>query len=168
MGAVLLVVVVYLAAVVQTSLVDMLRIGHVTPDLLALTAVVWVLLAPGRSGFLVAGAIVLVGDLIAPGHLGTGAAAMLVVGYGLWRLQARAKLANLGAQLLAVWAAVTVWAIAVGCSGWLLGDVSLSLSTVAARAAGVGLYTAGVALPVLMVVGWIREPWIARARKMEY
>ena len=168
MPAVLLVIVVYLVAVIQTSLVDVLRIGQVAPDLLALTAVVWVLLARGRSAFLVAGAIALVGDLIAPGHLGVGAGWMLAVGYGLWRLQAVVKLTNLGTQLLVIWAAVTVWAVGVGLSGWLLGDVSLSLPTVTARAAGVGLYTAAVALPVLMVVGWLREPWIARARKMEY
>jgi hypothetical protein len=63
-------------------------------------------------------------------------------------------------------AAVTVWAAAVGVTGRLLGDVSLPWSTLLARSAGVGIYTAGVALPLLMVVGWICEPLLARRRKL--
>lgn len=166
----ILTLIVYLAAVAETSLVDVMRVGDVTPDLLALVAVVWLLTAAGPRAFLVAGAVVLVGDLIAPGHLGVGMAWMLLVGYGVTRLRARFQGATDGRgfmwQVPCVWLAVTVWAAAVGLTGRLLGDVALPWSAVSVRAAGVGVYTAGVALPVLMVIGWIREPLLARQRKL--
>jgi hypothetical protein len=38
--------------------------------------------------------------------------------------------------------------------------------TILGRAVGVGLYTAAVSLPVLMVIGWIREPRIAREQRL--
>ena len=166
----ILTLVVYVAAVAETSLVDVMRIGHVTPDLLALVAVVWLLTAAGPRAFLVAGVVALVGDLIAPGRLGVGMAWMLLVGYGVTRLRGRFRGATDGRGFIwevpCVWVAVTVWAAAVGLTGRLSGDVSLPFSTILARAAGVGIYTAGVGLPVLMVVGWIREPRLARRRKL--
>jgi hypothetical protein len=175
MRFVILTLSVYLAAVAETSLVDVIRVGEVTPDLPALVAVVWLLTAGGPRAFLVAGAVALVGDAIAPGRLGVGMAWMLLIGYGVVRLRGRFRAATdgrgfTGAQLLwqvpMVAAAVTVWAAVVGLTARLLGDVPLPWSTILARAAGVGIYTAGVALPVLMVVGWIREPLLARRRKL--
>ena len=175
MRIVLLLLFVYVAAVAETSLVDVIRVGEVSPDLLALVAVVWLLTASGPRAFLAAGAVTLVGDAIAPGPLGVGTVWMLLVGYGISRLRAHFQGATngrgfIGAQLLwqvpIVAAAVTVWAAAVGLTARLLGDVSLPWSTLLARSAGVGIYTAGVALPLLMVVGWIREPLLARRRKL--
>ncbi len=157
-----LTLIVYIAAVIETSLVDVLRIGRLTPDLLALVAVVWLLTAAGPRAFVVAGGVTLVGDLIAPGRLGVGTAWMLLVGYGVTRLRARFLPDHLAWQVLTTAATVTVWAAAVGLSGRLLADVSLPCTTIVTRAAGVGLYTAAVALPVLMVTGWIREPLLGR------
>jgi hypothetical protein len=166
---------VYLAAVMETSLVDVIRIGEITPDLLALVAVVWLLAANGPGAFLVAGGIALVGDLIAPGRVGVGMGWMLLVGYVVTRLRNRQWGATSGrgfvwdrlpGQVLTVGVAVTVWAVAVGLSGRLLGDVALSWLTIVWRAAGVGLYTAGVGLPVLIVLGWIRQPALARERRL--
>jgi hypothetical protein len=170
MRFVVLALIVYVGAVAETSLVDVMRIGDLTPDLLALVAVVWLLTAAGPRAFLVAGAVALVGDLIAPGRLGVGMAWMLLVGYAITRLRARFPGATNGRgfmwQVPCVWAAVSVWAAAVGLTGRLLGDVSLPWPTILTRAAGVGIYTAGVALPILMVAGWIREPYLARRRKL--
>jgi hypothetical protein len=171
----ILMLVVYIAAVAETSLVDSIRVGNATPDLLALVAVVWLLTASGPRAFLAAGAVALVGDLIAPGHAGVGMAWMLLIGYGVTRLRVRFRGAPgrgglMWGQLLwqvpCLGAAVTMWAASVGLTGRLLGDVPLPWSAILARAAGTGIYTGGVALPVLMVVGWIREPKSARARKL--
>jgi rod shape-determining protein MreD len=156
----------YLAAVLETSLVDVLRIGPVAPDLLALAAIVWLLTASGRWAFLAAGAVGLVSDLIAPGRVGVGMAWMLLVGYAVTLLRARWKLNYLVLQVPAAFVAVTFWAAGVGVTGRLLGDFPLPWSTILARSAEVGLYTAGVALPVLMVTGWIREPLLARQQKL--
>ena len=70
MRLLLLLPLVYVTAVLQTSLGDALRVGRVAPDLLGLLAVVWLLVTPGRRAFLVAGLIGLVADLISPGQLG--------------------------------------------------------------------------------------------------
>ncbi len=162
----LLSLIVYLAAAMETSWVDAMRIGHVVPDLLALTAVVWLLTAGGPRAFLTAGGIALVADLIAPGRPGVGMGWMLLVGYVVTRLRTRFKLDHLALQVTTVAIAVTVWAMAVAATGRLLGDVLLPWSTIPARAAGVGLYTAGVGLPVLMVVGWIRRPLLGKNSRL--
>jgi len=160
-----LIPIVYAAAVLETSLVDVLRIGNVTPDLLALTAIVWLLFANGPRAFLAAGAIALVGDPIAPGRLGVGMGWMLLVGYGVSQLRARVKCDHLVGQLTVTWAAVTIWATGVGLTGRLLGEVAMPASTILARAVGVGCYTAGVALPLLLAIGWIGEPLLPRKRR---
>ena len=166
MYLVYLIPIIYLAAVAETALGDVMRVGNVAPDLIALVAIVWLLTAAGPRAFLVAGVIVLVGDLIAPGRLGLGMGWMLLIGYAVTRQRARFDLDHLALQVFLVAAVVTTWAAAVGISGRLLGDVSLPWSTLITRAGGVGLYTAGVALPVLMVLAWIREPALARRKRL--
>jgi hypothetical protein len=152
----------YLAAVAETSLADALRVGSVAPEVLALVAVVWLLVAAGRYGFLTAGAIMLVGDLCAPGRVGVGAAWMLLVGYAICRLRLRARLSHYLFQLPVVFAAVAAWAACVGLSERFAGDIGLPLGTILTRSLGVGLYTAGLALPILMLLAWFREPRGAR------
>ena len=166
MKALLLTLIVYVAAVFDTALADAMRIGHAAPDMLALTAVVWLLVAAGPRALLTAGLIALVGDLVAPGHVGVGAFWMLLVGYAIYRLRTLVKLDHLPERVLVVWAAVTIWAIASGLTGRLWGDVALPSMTVVTRASATGLYTAGVSLPVLMVLGWFREPRLATQGKL--
>ncbi len=162
----LLLPIVYAAAVLDTLLGDALRIGSVAPDLLAMTAVVWMLVAAGPRSFCVAGMIALVGDLIAPGQLGIGTAWMLLIGYGLCRLRGYFVTGNLPLRVLAVWVAVTLWAMGVGLSGCLLGQVATPVTTVLCCAAGVGVYTAALSLPLLMVIGWIRESRFVRQQRL--
>ena len=76
----------------QTSLVGLIRIGRVEPDLVAMTAIVWLFMAAGPHGFLVAGLIGLTVDLISTGRIGLGAACYLVVGYALIRPSGRRTL----------------------------------------------------------------------------
>jgi len=166
MRILLLTLIVYLAAVIETSLVDLMRIGPVAPDLLALVAVIWLLVSDRPRVLLAAGAIALMGDLIAPGRVGLGMAWMLLVGYVVVRLRARFKVEHLFWQLLITWLAVTLWAFGLGLTGRVLGDVALPVGTILARAAGVGLYTAGVSLPVLMILGWVRQPHLARQKRL--
>lgn len=162
----LLVPVVYVAAVADTTLAERIQVGRVAPDLLALTAVVWLLLAAGPSAFLVAGAIGLVADLVSSGRIGLGTACFLLAGYALVRLRQRLALEALPAQLAVVFAAVALLSAGVGVGRWLLGETVVGPVTLLLGALGVGLYTAGVALPLLMVLGWIREPLVRRKRKL--
>ncbi len=156
----------YVTAVLETSLGDVIRVGHVTPDLLALLAVLWVLLSSGRWAFLAAGLIGLFGDLIAPGRPGPGMASFLLVGYALTRLREKFKPDHLVWQVPTVCVAVTVSAVCLAAGRWLLGETSAALSTLLLRAVGVGVYTSGISLPVLMVLGWLREPWRVRKDKL--
>ena len=164
MRTLLLIPIVYLAAVLQTSLVEVIRIGRVEPDLVAMTAIVWLITAAGPHGFLVAGLIGLTVDLISPGRIGLGAACYLLIGYALIRLREDVRFDRLAPQLLAVWAGASLLALGQVLGRWLLGEVTGSLGLSSARALGVGLYTAGASLPVLMVLGWIRQPKLARRR----
>jgi rod shape-determining protein MreD len=158
--------IVYATAVLETSLADAIRVGHVTPDLLALLAVTWLLVARGRGAFLIAGVIGLAADLISPGRLGLGMASFLLVGYGLARLRAKFELDHLLWQVPAVCAATTVLAVSLATGRWLLGEAAAPLSTLLVRAVGVGVYTAGVSLPLLMIIGWFREPFRAREKRL--
>jgi rod shape-determining protein MreD len=152
----------YVAAVTQTSLGDLLRVGRAEPDLLALAAVAWLLAAAGPRAFLAAGAIGLLEDLLAPGRVGLAAACFLTVGYGVSRLRARFPLDHLALQLPVMLLSLTALALAQTLGRWLAGETGGDLSPLAVRALGVGLYTSGVGLPPLMVMGWVRE---ARRKK---
>ena len=90
-----------------------------------------------------------------------GMAVFLLVGYGVARIRARLPLEHFAARTGVVWVAVTVLAVALGLGRWLMGETSLAPATLLARGLGVGTYTAGVALPLLMVIGWLREPLLA-------
>lgn len=151
----------YAAAIVETSLADVIRVGHVTPDLLALVAIIWLLLVPGPRAFLAAGAIGLASDLIAPGRVGLAAACFLLVGYAVTRTRAKSRAEHLVWQVVMVWVAVTALAVALATGKWLLGEAPVALSILLPRALGVGMYTAGLSLPLLMVIRWIREPFLA-------
>jgi rod shape-determining protein MreD len=158
MRLLLLLPLVYVTAVLQTALGDILRVGHVTPDLLGLLAVVWLLVTPGRRAFLVAGLIGLVADLISPGRLGLATGSLLLIGYALTQLRGKLGFDHFAWQLLAVWLATTALALSLAAGTWLLAEPSLPLTTLLARAFGVGAYTTGVGVPVLMILGWTREP----------
>lgn len=158
MRVLILIPAVYVAAVLETSLADVIRVGPIVPDLLALVAIAWLLVAPGPRSFLAAGVVGLASDLISPGHVGMAAASFLLVGYGVTRLRARWAITHFVVQVALVFAAVTVIASALAMGEWLMGTAPGGPSLLLSRSAGVGLYTAGVSLPMLMVVGWMQEP----------
>ncbi|HUY90871.1 MAG TPA: rod shape-determining protein MreD [Pirellulales bacterium] len=155
---VLLALAAYLAAALDTALAPAWAIGRATPDLLALTAVLW-LLAPGRPRPLwPAAALGLLADLLAPGRLGVGLACFAVAGYTIAGL--RPRLAYAAPWLKAAVVAIAVAAIALG-GGLLrrlLGELDVSGLAILGRSAAVGVYTAGVALPILMVFDWLPQP----------
>lgn len=166
MRLVLFLPLVYVAAVLETSLADAIRVGPLAPDLLALVAVVGILVTPGHWAFLLAGAIGLAADLVSPGRLGVGMASFLLVGYVLTKLRGKFEMDHLVWQVPAVWLATSLAALGPAAAGWLLDETAVPLPTLLVRAAGVGVYTTGVGLPVLMVLGWIREPFRSRRRKL--
>lgn len=163
----LVVLIAYLAAVAETTLAGGLEVRDVTPSLIALAALGWQLVAAGPYAFLGAGLIALVGDLLAPGRVGAGAAAMLLLAYAVGRLQSRVRIEHYLVQAAVVMIAVSLWAAASGLLRSVLGDAASGVWSVLRQSALVGVYTAAVALPVLMVTAWAREPWLRRARRLE-
>jgi rod shape-determining protein MreD len=157
MAYLLLPPVLYLVAIVQTAWSDWLQIGRIVPDLFALAAAVWVIAAPGPRAFVVAGLIGLAADFCAAGPIGLGAAAFLLAGYGLGRVHAAVPIRIVPTRVLAV-CAFTTAAVALLLAGQAAFGESLPpWKIAAARAAGVGLYTAMVSLPVWIVLGWMQE-----------
>jgi len=147
---------VYAAAAGETALVDALAVRQVTPSLIALAALTWQLACPGPYAFLGAGAIALAGDLLVPGRIGLGAAAMLVVAYAVRRLRDRFRVEHYALQLPFVFAATSAWAL--GTSGLrAVFDRSATGLAVFEQSLLVAAYTTALALPVLMVVAWVRE-----------
>jgi rod shape-determining protein MreD len=149
---------IYIAGVLETSLGDMLQVGHVGPDWMALLAVLWVLWVPGPGALLAAGMAGLASDLFTPGRLGLALAAFLIVGYLLTQLRSRLPLKNLLWQVPIVLVSVTLLALVLAVGYWLLGESSNSLGTLLVRALGVGIYTAGLSVPAVMILLWTRKP----------
>jgi len=154
MAILLLLTLVYLAAVAETTLVPLLRVGGAAPELLALLAVIVALRTRSRYGFLVPGLIVLAGDLTAPGRIGLGTAWMLLVAFVLVRWRAGSRLRRFPAQLAVVPVAVGTWAVGLSMTCRLLGEIEGGMRAILSNALGGAIYTAAVALPVLMVLGW--------------
>lgn len=162
----LLVPLAYIAAVADTSLADAFCVGQMAPDFLALAAMLWLLVVAKPGAFLAVGAIGLVSDLIAPGRIGFGLAGFLVAGYLVARLRARLAPEHFLWHAMFTFAAVALVSVVTALGHRLLGEVSLPLTALALRSAGVGLYTAALSVPLFMIVAWIREPFLARQRKL--
>ena len=144
---------VYCVAVLETSLGDLWQVGRVGPDLMALLAALWVTGARGPRRFLAAGVAGLASDLITAGPPGPAMALFLAAGYGWQRFGAR----WIGAHLVGQVAAVLVFTAVVDgvlAAGWAMAEPALSAATLLRRAMGVAVYTAGVSVPVLMVLSW--------------
>lgn len=148
---------VYLAAVVQTSCHRLLAIGNIAPDWLTVVAVMWLLWGRGRYDFLIAGAIGLLGDAIAPGRPGFGAVALLCCGYALVQLRPFGIGGGLFSQATLTAPVAALVSLAALAGAWLVGDAALMPVPWLWHAGEVGLYTALAALPLWMVLTWLRE-----------
>jgi len=165
MSLILLIPILYIAAVLQTTMVDLVQIGPLAPDLLALAAILWVVIAaPSPWADLVAGGIGFLEDLVSPGRVGLGAVSFLLVGYGVARLRGRFRMESMASRILTVCVGVTSIVLCVAVGRWLCGELTLALAMVLTRALGVGVYTAGVSVPVAMVLSWLGQSARERER----
>jgi hypothetical protein len=92
-------------------------------------------------------------------------ACFLLAGYALTRWRAKCPQDHLVWQVPTVWLAVTALAVGLAIGRWLLGSAPVPLGTLLGRSLGVGLYTGGMSLPLLMIIGWIRGPFRARKER---
>lgn len=166
MRFIVLAVAVYAAAVAQTSLAPALEVRHVMPDLFALAAVLWQLTARRDAdraadgsprGFIAAALVGLAYDLTSSGPLGVGFGLFAGMGWLIASIRAKLDLAHPLMQLTTVFFATAAIASAEAIIWRLRGETALPSSTLVVRAACVGVYTAAVTLPIVMVLGWLRE-----------
>lgn len=149
---------VYTAAVLDTALAPAWSIGAVRPDLLALTAIAAAFLGRKSSACVLACAIGLFADLSSTGRIGAGMACFAIVGFVVMRQRPRLNVLPVWAKAIALAPAVAAVALGIGLTRKLLGEIDLGLLTIALRCLGVGIYTAAIALPLLMLHHWAREP----------
>ena len=149
---------VYAAAVLDTALAPAWSVGAMRPDLLALTAIGAAFLGRKSSACMLAGAIGLFADLTAIGRIGAGIACFAIVGHVVMRLRPQLNVLPVWAKAIALAPAVAAAALGIGLTRKLSGEIDLGLLTIAMRCLGVGVYTAAIALPLLMLHHWAREP----------
>lgn len=148
---------VYVACVLNASLSPALEIGRAAPDWLALTAVAWRLLAPGRWVFLGAAVAGLAHDLSGVNCFGAGMGCYALIGYGLSPLQAKPALRRPWAQVALTAVAVSAMALLLELARGLLGGTPQGASTVVTTSLAVGGYSALVGLPAFLAISWFRE-----------
>jgi rod shape-determining protein MreD len=152
---ILLALAVYAAALAETTLAPALRIGRISPDVLALAAMLWLLASPGRYAFLAAGLFAAAGDLLGPGRLGIGMAVWLVLGYAVTRWRERLALDRLPVQWIVLAVAVTAGGLLQAAARWMLGELPGPLGPLLSRVVAAEAYTAALSLPLLMVLNWM-------------
>lgn len=149
---------VYAAATLDTVLAPVWAIGPVRPDLIALAALGWALVGGKSQAYLMAAAIGLFADLLVPGRLGVCMACFALVGYAAVHLQPQFRSLPVWVKAAVVAPAIAVQALGIGLLRSLCGEIQLDVLAMAVRCLGVGVYTAAIALPLLMLHDWVREP----------
>jgi rod shape-determining protein MreD len=157
MAILVLIFATYIAAVLQTSLAPVIEVRHVMPDLFALVAVVWMLRAAGPLGFIALAFVGLAYDLTSTGSLGVGLGLYSLVGYLLTWLSRKLDRCHLLLALPIIWLAASLITLGEAAAARFVGETALAWTTLAVRAVSVGVYTAALALPVLMVLGWLPQ-----------
>ncbi|MFW6124825.1 MAG: rod shape-determining protein MreD [Pirellulales bacterium] len=152
MRILLILAVTYVAVVLQIGLCPWLRIADAAPDMLALEALAVVLIASSPYGFMWAAWIGLLHDLVSAGSLGVAMFWFAAVGYAVQRVRDHFYLANSLARAGVVAAGTAVAVAGVVVTQRLLGQTPLEWRAMPLYSAGVGLYTAAVALPIFLLL----------------
>jgi rod shape-determining protein MreD len=147
-----LVPVVYVAALLDTWLAPRWEVRGITPDLLALVAFVWLAGTRNRYAFFAVALVGLVSDLNSFSPLGGGMAAFVVVAYLVMYLRRNLHLEGPFAQVLIVGGGASAVCFVQGIALRLMQHVDASLVRLVERAGLVGLYTAAVSIPIVMII----------------
>lgn len=154
----LLVAACYVAAILQATLDPVIGVGYLVPDWFALTALL-VVLTVCRPRSLAIGLIVgLAADVSGVGPLGISTAMLLLTTVAVAHVRRKLHIEHPALQVPLLALAATTYTVGV-----VLVTMIATWSTAAGVASllgalGVGLYTGAIALPVLLIVSWIREP----------
>ena len=152
---VLLLAMLYAALLADTVGTAHLAIRGVSPDWCALVLVVWLLHAHWPYTILIGGLAGLLSDLAIAGRVGPGVVALAIAAYCLPRLAGQATPSR---NVVVESAVVGGASVGIGCilsgAALLTGGLDLRFSAWIVRLTGAAVYTAFVAIPVLMVQNW--------------
>lgn len=157
MNLVCLLLFVYLAAVVETAMAAHWEVGGAAPDLLAIVAFAWFTAAPNGRRLLPTALAGLASDLGSIAPPGLGLATYAAIGYGVARLKTTIFVDRMAVRLGIIWLAATAATMTQMLGVYLEGTFVFEWPNAIARGGMAGIYTAAVALPVLMVSGWLRR-----------
>lgn len=145
----------YTAAVLETAVAPALEIRHVMPDFFALAAILWLMTTALRRAFVAAAFVGLAYDFTTAGPPGIGLAAFTLAGFAVDQIKAKLDTNHFAVRIALVFAATVIIALVEALAARLSGEAALTLTTLVVRAVGVAAYTAGVAVPVEMIIGWL-------------
>lgn len=148
---ILLVTMVYLAAVADGVVAPLLAVDGVRPDFLALAAVLLTFVARGTRGIVMAAAIGAMADLNLPGRCGIGVAAFGLIAFVICATRLRSVRRPLARTGL-TFAAVALMSLCVALLRGLLKELEWSPAGFLVASAGAALYTALLALPFYFLV----------------
>lgn len=143
---ILLVTMVYLAAVADSVFAPLLAVGGVMPDFLALAAMLLAFVVRGSGGILIAAAVGGLADLNPPGRCGAGVAAFGLVTFVICTSRLRTLRRPL-AQAALTFPAVAMMSLCTAILRGLLREAEWSPASYLVVGIGAGLYTALVGLP---------------------
>ena len=166
MRYVIIAITIYLAVAVQTALVDTIQIDRIGPHLTAMVAAAVILLRGGTQSIVIVGAIGFLEDALWPGRMGIAMAWYLLLGWGLLELRDRLDLQPLNRRVTTTGLFAALLALGVGATRYSLGEPAVGPATIAIRAAGIGLYTAALAIPFWLLLHWAET--ISRRRLARY
>ena len=167
MRYVLLLTAVYVALVLDAALVDLVAVGRVAPDLLAIVALAWLFTCQASTRTVVVAALIgLASDLAAGGRIGAGLASFALVGYAATKLRSKVDADHPLVQTALTWPAATTIALLAAVAQLASGELAMPAGGAIVRSLLVGVYTAAIGLPVWMMLSWIREPLVRRRRHL--
>ncbi len=155
---ILLLPLIYLAAVLEIFLAPHWQIAGITPDLLALVAFTFIAISQSRSSIFIIALIGLASDLNSSGPLGLGLAAFALVAYSLASLQARLQLDHFFGRLTLVWLGITAASVIQAIVARAAGQTAIPIQALITRALVAGFYTSALAVPMLLLIAWVRAP----------
>ncbi|MBI2826773.1 MAG: rod shape-determining protein MreD [Planctomycetia bacterium] len=160
----LLLVLTYLAAVIETAGADVIAVYRAAPSLLAITAIGWTVMGSSTPWRIAHAAVVgLVFDLNGGGHAGIGIAAFALTAFVAMRLRPWFRRQEPVAQAVATAPLVAALMIVVVLGNAIVGEPGAPPSVAVPRATVIALYTSAVSLPLWMLLDWVRESGRLRA-----
>lgn len=154
----LLVVACYVAAILHATLDSVIGIGHVVPDWFALTALLIVLTVRRPQPLAIGLLVGLAADLSGVGPLGISTASLMLTTTAVAHLRRKLHIEHPALQVPLVALATTTYTVGVVLMTMITTWSTAPGVTPLLESIGVGLYTAAVALPILLIISWTREP----------